>query len=59
MKIDISSVLHCVIIALLVIVIYQNEVNETQILGWVQEYGERIESIERHLMKTQDYEQTK
>ena len=37
---------------MLVVVVIQNEFNETQILGWVQEYGERIESVETHLIKT-------
>ena len=52
MKIDVSMVLHFVIIVLLFIVVYQNETNETQILGWVQQYGARVESMENHLIKT-------
>ena len=56
----ISLVLQVIIIIMLFVIVYQNEINETQILGWVQEYGEKIESIETHLMKTDpSYVQTK
>ena len=52
MKIDISMALHFIIITLLVIVVIQNETNETQVLGWVQEYGAKVASMETHLIKT-------
>jgi hypothetical protein len=40
------------IIALLLIIVFQNESNEDQILGWVQEYGAIVNSMETHLIKT-------
>ena len=49
---NINTILQVAILVLLLLVVYQNETNETQILGWVQEYGEKVESIEIHLMKT-------
>jgi len=52
MKPDWKIILPIVIILQLFIVIWQNEDNETQVLGWVQENGVKIKSIETHLMKT-------
>ena len=49
---DIKTALLMLIIALLAIVIYQNEDNEDQILGWVQENRTIIQSMEAHLVKT-------
>tara|TARA_R110000782_G_scaffold62748_1_gene128834 strand:+ start:72 stop:248 length:177 start_codon:yes stop_codon:yes gene_type:complete len=49
---DIKTILLAITIALLLVVIYQNEDNEDQILGWVQEYGGIVNSIEKHLIKT-------
>jgi len=58
MKIDISIILQIVIIVLLIAVLWQNEDNETQMLGWIQEYGDKVNSIETHLIKTDpDYVQ--
>jgi hypothetical protein len=51
MKID-ARWLQLIVIALLLIIVFQNESNENQILGWVQEYGEIVNSIEKHLIKT-------
>jgi hypothetical protein len=41
-----------IVIALLFIIVYQNEENENQILGWVQKYGDIVNSMETHLIKT-------
>ena len=49
---DIKTVLLLLTIALLGIIIYQNEDNEHQILGWVQGNLQVIESMEEHLVKT-------
>jgi len=53
LNVNLGTVLQVTIIILLVIVIWQNESNETQL----KEYGQRIESIEIFLYKYTPYQQ--
>ncbi len=53
-----NIILLWIIVALLVIVICQNHINESQTLIWLEDIELRVKNIELHLIKTDpDYTQ--
>ncbi len=47
-----NIILLWIIVALLIIVIGQNHINEAQTLIWLEDIELRVKSIELHLIKT-------